>query len=232
MDCRPRARCRQYHICPACARIRQARIAARAEAIFTGQRDTYLTVITPDPAKGQSVPQIRRRFLRNNRPWRFLWTVERGSLAGLAHFNIITENPAPFLPRGVKYHHSKIRTTPGHVAAYISKQSQRPQPADYHGETFGACGPLAPFLLNQRASRAAAALTAEHILTRTDTVALAARTDTSAPATARAALRRCRAILAAIHPPQRTALFAPLPAPPPAIAGTIATLPTHGRARQ
>ena len=64
MDCRPRARCRQYHICPACARIRQARIAARAEAIFTGQRDTYLTVITPDPAKGQSVPQIRRRFLR------------------------------------------------------------------------------------------------------------------------------------------------------------------------
>jgi len=232
VDCRPRQRCRQYLTCPDCARIRQARIADRAEAIFAGATATYLTRLTPDPLKGQSVPQIRRRFLRHNRPWRFLWTVESGDLAGKTHFNIITTVPDPWLPKGVSAHHSKIRTSPRIVAAYISKRQQRPHPDDYAGPAYGAAGPPSAFLLRQRTSRAVAALTAAHLLAATNTVDLAARTDTSARETARAALRRCRAILAAIHPPQRTALFTPLPAPPPRVPELTATLPTHGRARQ
>lgn len=144
--CRPGNRCRRWRECDACARIRQARIADRAEAVLRGHMQLQLIVIKPAEPTPRGMQAAIRAAIRNNGLTAGVWTVELGTEAATLHGNIIAPD-APIRPSSTYHAHAEpLREHVRAVAAYISKRSQVP-PADcYTGKTWGSWGRLGDML--------------------------------------------------------------------------------------
>lgn len=144
--CRPGNRCRRWRDCDACARIRQARIADRAEAILRGHMQLQLIVIKPADATPRGMQAAIRAAVRNNGLRAGIWTVELGAEAATLHGNIIApDEPIKPSSKAITYA-EPLREHVRAVAAYISKRSQIPPPDLYTGKTWGSWGRLGDML--------------------------------------------------------------------------------------
>lgn len=145
--CRPGNRCRRWRECDACARIRQARIADRAEAILRGHMQLQLVVIKPEEPTPRGMQAAIRAAIRNNGITAGVWTVELGTEAATLHGNIIAPD-APIRPSTTYHAHAEpLREHVRAVAAYISKRSQVPPPDIYTGKTWGSWGRIADIIV-------------------------------------------------------------------------------------
>lgn len=144
--CRPGNRCRRWRECDACARIRQARIADRAEAILRGHMQLQLIVIKPAEPTPRGMQAAIRAAIRNNGLDAGVWTVELGTEAATLHGNIIAPDQ-PIRPSSKAITYAEpLREHVRAVAAYISKRSQVPPPDLYTGKTWGSWGRLGDML--------------------------------------------------------------------------------------
>ena len=149
-ECRPRKRCHDWRNCPACAAIRQARIADTAEGLLAGYLQLQLIVLKPESTAPKHMQAAIRAAIRNNGLRAGIWTIERGQKAGTLHANLLT-HAAPLKPhRSAAQHAETVRTNARIVAAYIAKREQAPRADHYPGKTYGAWGKLADYLLDQR----------------------------------------------------------------------------------
>lgn len=144
--CRPGNRCRRWRDCDACARIRQARIADRAEAILRQHMQLQLIVVKPADATPRGMQAAIRAAIRNNGLSAGVWTVELGTEAATLHGNIIApDEPIKPSSKAITYA-EPLREHVRAVAAYISKRSQIPPPDIYTGKTWGSWGRLGDML--------------------------------------------------------------------------------------
>lgn len=144
--CRPGNRCRRWRDCDACARIRQARIADRAEQMLAGYMQLQLIVIKPLEATPKGMQAAIRAAIRNNGLRAGIWTVELGTEAATLHGNIIApDQPIKPSSKAITYA-EPLREHVRAVAAYISKRSQVPPPDLYTGKTWGSWGRLGDML--------------------------------------------------------------------------------------
>lgn len=149
-DCRPRNRCHNWRECPACAAIRQARVADAAEGLLAGYLQLQLIVLKPANTMPSGMQAAIRAAIRNNGLRAGIWTVERGPKAGTLHANILTHD-APLKPhRTADQQAERVRTNARITAAYIAKRSQAPGRDHYSGKTYGAWGKAADFLVDAR----------------------------------------------------------------------------------
>lgn len=149
--CRPGRRCKQWRVCDACARIRQAQIADVAEAgAALVPRVTYAVVRTYDAA---TINRDRERFTARLAKISEggIWTIEKGERSGGMHINIIAgtldgitaAKLAACWPVGSSADFWAIdipRSDVRHVAAYCSKRSAMPEPECYDGRLYGSWG--------------------------------------------------------------------------------------------
>lgn len=144
--CRPGNRCRRWRDCDACARIRQARIADRAEQILAGYMQLQLIVVKPADATPRGMQAAIRAAIRNNGLRAGIWTVELGAEAATLHGNIIApDEPIKPSSKAITYA-EPLREHVRVVAAYISKRSQVPPPDIYPGKTWGSWGKVGDIL--------------------------------------------------------------------------------------
>lgn len=145
--CRPGNRCRRWRDCDACARIRQARIADRAEAVLRGHMQLQLIVVKPAEPTPQGMRSAIRAAIRNNGLDAGVWTIELGTEAATLHGNIIApDRPVKPSSKAITYA-EPLREHVRAVAAYISKRSQVPPPDIYTGKTWGSWGRLGDMLV-------------------------------------------------------------------------------------
>ncbi len=145
-QCAPRARCRRWRICPACAAIRQAKIADAVERLHRLNNRATWTTLQPDHAGQAALIAARDLFLRSNAPSGAVWTVEAAPTSGRLHCNIITpDRPAETHPLASMFL-AEIVGDPRNVGAYIAKQAQMPHPDAFTGRLYGTAGPLWQYL--------------------------------------------------------------------------------------
>lgn len=150
-QCRPGKRCRDWRVCPDCARIRQAQIADVAErGAATSPRVTYAVARTYDARtfsadKAQFLTRLAKIADGG------IWTVETGKISAGLHINIIAGTKdavtAAELARAwpttspVDVWATEIpRRNARNVAAYASKQTGFPHPDEYRGRLYGSWG--------------------------------------------------------------------------------------------
>lgn len=163
--CAPRKRCRDYRNCPACAAIRQARIADQAEAILRDYLQLQLIVLRPHNATQPGMRAAIRAAIRNNGLRAGIWTVELGQKAGTLHANILTHDGPIKQTNSATTHAEPVRTNARAVAAYISKRSQHPDREIYDGRTYGAWGRMADILVAEDMPPIVTGATLERTLT-------------------------------------------------------------------
>lgn len=144
--CRPGKRCHRWRDCEQCARIRQARIADRAEGLLRGYLQLQLIVIKPTGTTPAHMQRAIRACIRNNGLRAGIWTIEQGDKAGTLHANLLTHGDGIKPARDGEIHASQIRSTIRATAAYISKRRQSPDPQHYGGKTFGTWGRVSDHL--------------------------------------------------------------------------------------
>ncbi len=144
--CAPRARCRRWRICPACAAIRQAKVADAVERLHRLNDRAHWTTLQPDHAGQSALLAARDAFLRHEAPAGAVWTVEQSPSSGRLHCNIITPDKPTGTHKTASLFIAEITRDPRQVGAYISKQSQMPHPDTYTGRLYGTAGPLWQYL--------------------------------------------------------------------------------------
>lgn len=176
--CAPGRRCGRWRTCDACARIRQAQIAAIAEKGAT--HSPHITYAVVRPCDQRTLAATRAALI--DRLARVsdggVWTVETADHAGL-HLNIvagartplhaadIARSCPPASPADVwaaPVPHRDVR----HVAAYIAKRRAIPDRTEYAGRVYGAWGrwksPLAALVEDRTAPAILAAVALESML--------------------------------------------------------------------
>jgi hypothetical protein len=166
--CRPLRHCGDWRRCEHCARTRQATIANRAE-LLSNQFDTlFLSILVPVEKSARAIQRIRAALMRKAFAPAGLWTVETGEKLGGLHLNIIAPAPAPELLRDCSTWSQAIDTSARAAAAYISKQSGHPEPAEYSGHLYGTWSRVADIAIDPhmpptvQAASAEAALSNKH----------------------------------------------------------------------
>lgn len=144
--CAPRARCRRWRVCPACAAIRQAQIADAVERLHRLNGRATWTTLQPDHAGQSALIAARDAFLRSAAPAGAVWTVEQAPTSGRLHCNIITPDRPGVTHKAASLFIAEITNDPRQVGAYISKQSQMPHPDAFTGRLYGTAGPLWQYL--------------------------------------------------------------------------------------
>ncbi len=163
-DCKPRQRCHNHAECAQCARIRQARIADRAEALLRDHLQLQLIVIKPEPGLTGDLIKAVQKCIRANKLRAGIWTIERGQKTGLIHANILTHTADLKTPKGWRLSTQPVRSDVRSVAAYISKPSQHPTREHYSGRTFGAFGHISEWLADGEQETVILAASAERAL--------------------------------------------------------------------
>lgn len=149
--CRPGRRCKQWRVCDACARIRQAQIADVAEAgAAMVPRVTYAVARTYD---AHSISRDREKFVARLAQISEggLWTIETGERAGGLHVNVIAgtldglaaADLAACWPGGSSadfWATDVPRRDVRKVAAYSSKREALPAADYYGGRLYGSWG--------------------------------------------------------------------------------------------
>lgn len=145
-------RCGRWRACEKCARIRQAKIADKAEAMGAQFGPLHLTVITPEENSGTAIRRLRASLLRKHIAQAGIWTIEKGEQFGLLHLNILTPEPRPFNLPHAAIHTEPITAPPRAVASYIAKKSGAPSEAQYNGRLAGSWGQIGQFLATKEAA--------------------------------------------------------------------------------
>lgn len=149
--CRPGRRCKQWRVCDACARIRQAQIADVAEAgAALVPHVSYAVVRTYD---AHSINRDREKFIARLAQISEggLWTIEIGERKGGLHINVIAGTLDPIAaadlaacwPGGssADFWHTDIpRRDARRVAAYCAKREAMPDADYYGGRLYGSWG--------------------------------------------------------------------------------------------
>lgn len=162
--CAPRSRCRNWRVCPTCARIRQATVADLAEKLAANAGRLNLTVLHPTHPGAAAVAAIRAAWVRQARPTGAIWTVEQGAAPGALHLNILHPSHQRAEPTGAACYSEPVRSSPRVVAAYISKRAGAPDPEIYPGRCLGRSGPLWQWLATDTTAPIVQAATLQHII--------------------------------------------------------------------
>lgn len=162
--CAPRSRCNRWRVCPACAAIRQAKIANVAERLGKLYPALIWTTLHPVTGGARGITLARAEWARKADPAGALWTVEQAPTSKNLHLNII--HP-PISQVELDQSHRWQRVIEGsvrNVAAYISKPEQFPVREDGPARIFGTLGPLWQYLASGDQAPPVAALAIQHAL--------------------------------------------------------------------
>ncbi len=140
--CAPRARCRKWRTCPACAAIRQARIADAAQRLASLAGTIAWTTIKPLELGDEAALAARNEWLRKAAPAGAIWTVETYNIRAGVHINMLHPPTRPIPMRHAETHVIPAVKEPRAVAAYISKPQSYPDPDQFAGRIYGTAGPL------------------------------------------------------------------------------------------
>jgi hypothetical protein len=141
-DCRGNHYCHHWRICERCARIRQAKLAERAEYMELRQGKLALAVWKPDHNTAQAIKNIRDKLVRSKLAPSGIWTIETGELYAGLHLNTIF--PARYIEdaRHKAAHVEIVRSSARAAAAYIAKRSGMPSVKQYAGRLMGEWGTI------------------------------------------------------------------------------------------
>ena len=169
-QCKPQRRCRNLNTCHQCRTIRQTKIAARAEQLFSSAQQLTFSVITPHERGCAALKQIKSSYLDRCALDVGLWTIERAAITSRLHINLISSGYAPHEFQGAKVWHEPVTTSARIVAAYISKPEFQPTTEDYAGHTYGTIGQLTHLLAHRHQPAHIQLAAAELIIDRTNKV--------------------------------------------------------------
>lgn len=127
--CAPASRCHRWQSCATCAAIDQARYASRTEHHLHGIAPLALYVLRPTLQHPEAIRKAKQQMLQALAPWPSAWTYETNHDTGAYHINVISRHIQLSAPFDGAYHVERLHAPLRAVAAYIRKQSQRPQPA-------------------------------------------------------------------------------------------------------
>lgn len=144
--CSARSRCRSYTTCKACAKIRQARFADRAEHAARMMVTPVFYVLTPDDTSPAGIEYARRWFQRVHRPVAGVWSVESGEFKPGYHLNIIADLADISAPFKGHIYAEPIRSTVRAVAAYMTKAERAATREQGFARQTGDLGPAANWL--------------------------------------------------------------------------------------
>lgn len=136
--CRPFRRCGNWRTCEICARVRQAHLAERGEALQNQFDTLFLSVLKPLDSTASAVQRIRAAILRRSFAPAGIWSVEQGKKLGRLHLNILAPAPVPDILRDCETWSQSITTSGRAAAAYINKKSGFPDQATYSGNLTGS----------------------------------------------------------------------------------------------
>jgi hypothetical protein len=156
-NCAPGSRCHHWRTCSACAAIRQARIADAADRIAQCWPGLHWTRVTPHVQTARAISTIRARWRALAAPAAGLWTVEQGARGHHLHLNFLHTDAVLTEIEGASTWTAHAIEDHRRVAAYISKREQAPDPASYHGRSFGTFGAPWFFIANNQQAPALAA---------------------------------------------------------------------------
>ena len=141
-DCRGNYYCHHWRICERCARIRQAKIAERAEYLELRQGKLALAVWKPDYNTAQATKNLRDKLIKSKLAPSGIWTIETGELYAGLHLNTIF--PARYIEeaRHKADHIEIIKTSARAAAAYIGKRTGMPTIKQYSGRLMGEWGTI------------------------------------------------------------------------------------------
>lgn len=157
-------RCRRWRICPACAAIRQARIADAATRLQKMYPGLAWTTLHPVVSGAAAVSRARATWARKSKAPAGIWTVEQSPTTKNLHCNIIA--PFGFDADDQQFHRWQraIKGDVRNVAAYISKPEQFPAREDGPYRLYGTLGPLWQFLADANQAPPVAAASIEFAL--------------------------------------------------------------------
>jgi hypothetical protein len=137
-DCNIKRRCYKFRTCIYCAKLRQAKFADKAEALFSKSNALYLTRITPDISTKAELHRVKNAVKHQLTGKRTLWSIEIGEISHQLHLNLICE--ASSLPpiKNSSHHTTDKITDLRRVAAYMVKPSQIPPYDAYVGNLYGS----------------------------------------------------------------------------------------------
>lgn len=136
--CRPFRRCGNWRTCEICARVRQAHLAERGEALQNQFDTLFLSVLKPLDSTASAVQRIRAAILRRSFAPAGIWSVEQGKKLGRLHLNILAPAPVPDILRDCETWSQAVTTSGRAAAAYINKKSGFPDQATYSGNLTGS----------------------------------------------------------------------------------------------
>lgn len=146
LRCGPRARCRKWRDCAACAKIRQARFADRAEAAAVQMEIPTYYVLVPDDKTPAGIEYARAWFVRTNRPAAGVWSVESGKFQAGFHLNVIAEWSETEKAFKGHIYREPIYSSVRAVAAYMTKAERAATPQDGFARQTGNMGSAADWL--------------------------------------------------------------------------------------
>jgi len=164
LNCNRKRRCGYFKHCDTCARLRQARFADKAQALFAGQNSLYLVRLTPDDSNSHEIERVKSAIKRQLNNKKALWTVEQGEIAHQLHLNLITPVKGPFNVRKANIWVSEPIKDLRSAAAYILKPDQYPSINDYSGRQFGTFNNLQTIFMDKKSPLVLQAAAVENYL--------------------------------------------------------------------
>lgn len=143
--------CGGKRTCDICARMYQAELGNKAEAIFPARTQLYLSRFTPPENSPQAIKALWAKLLRREIAKIGLLTVEAGEQYRKLHINILSTEPKPALIHKFDGYCEPINKPPRAVAAYISKRSGMPTRSEYPGRITSTFGHISTYMLDQKA---------------------------------------------------------------------------------
>lgn len=162
--CRPFRRCGDWRTCEICARVRQAHLAERGEALQNQFDTLFLSVLKPVEPSAHAIQRIRAAVIRRAFAPAGIWSVEQGQKLGRLHLNILAPAPVPDILRDCETWSQVITTSGRAAAAYINKKSGFPDRANYSGNITGSWSSLPDLFASRNMPATVMAASAEAAL--------------------------------------------------------------------
>jgi len=147
--CTKAQRCELFKTCEICARIRQAKIATKAEKLDILAEPLFFSVFKPHENTTKGIQALRASIIRRKLTVGGLWTVEKGEQFGQLHLNLISPELKHHKIKNCETWSQAITTSTRSAAAYISKQKGIPDDNTYSGQLYGTFGQIFDIAVNK-----------------------------------------------------------------------------------
>lgn len=131
-------RCRQYRICDACARARQAHVADLAEGLLSKYSAVFMARFTPENNTKPEIERLKAAIKRQLANFDAIWSIEQGEESKLLHINLLSPKDLFKTPKASEYWQGQQASNIRQAAAYMVKRNQIPAIESYSGRQFGS----------------------------------------------------------------------------------------------